>query len=246
MHQHRRRHLGSSCFGSSRSRFGQAARREFWFKPLTSWPGRSPRVGQAARRELARPCAMPPANGGIEARWPEVLAEEKDKDAVVRMEKESKLDGLDAGSLQCILGFLLFHDPILQPYYPSMHVGHRDLVFWYDGSRYKATTWRPRTHFGRCQDHCCGCCRARYPWDTRKGCQECYTGWALSTVSMVFREATKLNARRTSSCTCGECASSWIAVGWDCPLRCRSEFGVAIWDLSGYGRNPVSRADAHG
>ena len=61
MHQHRRRHLGSSCFGSSRSRFGQAARREFWFKPLTSWPGRSSRVGQAARREVARPLAMPNA-----------------------------------------------------------------------------------------------------------------------------------------------------------------------------------------
>ena len=151
-------------------------------------------------------------------------AEGKDRDAAERMENESKLDGLDAGSLQCILGFLLFHDPILLPYHPSMHVGHRDLVFWYDGSRYMATTWRPRTHFGRCRDHRCGCCRVRYAGDALRGCQECYTGWTLSTVSTGFRGATKLNAQQTSSCECGGCASSWIAAGWDCRKRCESEF----------------------
>ena len=42
---------------------------------------------------------------------------------------------------------LLLHDPIVDPYFTRMNVGRRDLVFWYEGGRYKARTWRPRTNF---------------------------------------------------------------------------------------------------
>ena len=138
------------------------------------------------------------------------------------------LDSLDAGPLQCILDFLLFHDPIVDPYFTGMHGGRRDLVFWYDGSRYKARTWRPRNHFGRCPDQSCGCCRANYAKDAHHGCQECYTAWTLTAVSKSYRKATNLNAWRTSSCKCGGCEASWIKSGWDCPVRCGTEWRDVI------------------
>ena len=222
MHQHRRRHLGSSCFGSSRSRFGQAARREFWFKPLTSWPGRSPRVGQAARRELARPLAMPPAS------QPALTTPPCFRDGIVRMEIGGTLGILDAaGLLECILDFILFHDPIIEPYEPYMTVGHRDLVFSCEGRRYRAMMWFPRGHFGRCGQSC-GCCRAHNWEDAYTGCPECYNGWTFSTLSKAFRIATLLNAWKYCSCQCGGCDASWFEAGWVCPARWHYEYGEVV------------------
>ena len=194
MHQHRRRHLGSSWFGSSRSRFGQAARREFWFKPLTSWPGRSPRVGQAARRELARPLAMPPASPpALTTPCHEPEPEERNRDAAVRMEIGGTLGSLDAGLLERILDFILYHRPIIEPYDECMTVGPRDLVFSEQGCRYWARRWRPRGHFGVCGQSC-GCCRAHNWEDVYTGCPECGNGWTVSTLCLVFRIATEMNA----------------------------------------------------
>ena len=153
------------------------------------------------------------------------------------------LDSLDAGPLQCILDFLLYHDPHLGDYFPWMDVGRRDLVFRYEGRRYKATTWRPRSHYGRCPYKSCGCCRALDVRDANKGCQECYAGWTLTTLSKFFRKVTNLQAWRTCSCRCGGCAASWIKAGWDCPVRCGNEWSDII-EKNSWWEIPVSRAVA--
>ena len=38
----------------------------------------------------------------------------------------------DVGILQYILDFLLYHDPIIEPYNPRKCVGHGELVFAYE------------------------------------------------------------------------------------------------------------------
>ena len=199
MHQHRRRHFGSSHFGSSRSR-----------------------VGQAARRELARPLAMPPAS------QPALTTPPCFRDGIVRMEIGGTLGILDAaGLLECILDFLLYHDPIIEPYFPYMTVGRRDLVFSYEGCRYRAMTWFPRGHFGRCGQSC-GCCRAHNAEDSFIGCPECNNGWTFSTLSKAFRIATLLNAWKYCSCQCGGCDASWFEAGWVCPARWLYEYGEVV------------------
>ena len=191
-------------------------------RPLAASFGSSrSRVGQAARRELARPLAMPPAS------QPALTTPPCFRDGIVRMEIGGTLGILDAaGLLECILDFILYHDPIIEPYEPYMTVGHRDLVFSCEGRRYRAMMWFPRGHFGRCGQSC-GCCRARTGDDlvVFGCCPECYNGWTFSTLSKAFRIATLLNAWKYCSCQCGGCDASWFEAGWVCPTRWHHEYG---------------------
>ena len=103
---------------------------------------------------------------------------------------------------------------------------------------------RPRSHYGRCPYKSCRCCRAHYAKDANKGCQECYAGWTLTTLSKFFRKVTNLQAWRTCSCRCGGCAASWIKAGWDCRVRCGNEWSDVI-EKNSFWEIAVSRAEAH-
>ena len=144
------------------------------------------------------------------------------RDGIVRMEIGGTLGILDAaGLLECILDFILYHDPIIEPYdiHERFPGGHRDLAFSCEGHRYRAMIWFPRRHFGRCGKSC-GCCRARAYDDVVLGvCPECYDGWTFSTLSKAFRIATLINAWKYCSCRCGGCDSSWFEAGWVCQAR---------------------------
>ena len=146
----------------------------------------------------------------------------------------------DAGILQCILDFVMFHDPKLKPFRGRMCSGHGELVFVYEGQPYRAVKWHPGKHFGRCAKRSCGCCKAHM---RRRdiGCQECCCGFIVKSTCQLLKTATVVNAWRTTSCRCGGCEDSWMEAGWVCPVRWGNEWMDVVevndwWDL------PVSRA----
>ena len=148
----------------------------------------------------------------------------------------------DVGILQYILDFLLYHDPIIEPYNPRKCVGHGELVFAYERETYRAVKWHPRNHFGRCPNRSCGC-KARM-WRIDESCPECYTALILKSASHLLKRATRVNAWRTTTCRCGECQDSWIKAGWICPIRWGNEWMDAV-EMNAWWELPVSLAIAH-
>ena len=102
----------------------------------------------------------------------------------------------DAGILQRILDFLMFHDPKLKPFRGRMCSGHGELVFVYEGQPYRAVKWHPGKHFGRCAKRSCGCCRAHM---RRRdiGCQECCCAFIVKSTCQLLKTASVVNAWRT-------------------------------------------------
>ena len=149
----------------------------------------------------------------------------------------------DVGILQYILDFLLYHDPIIEPYNRRKCVGHGELVFAYERETYRAVKWHPRNHFGRCPNRSCGCCKARM-WRIDESCPECYTALILKSASHLLKRATRVNAWRTTTCRCGECQDSWIKAGWICPIRWGNEWMDAV-EMNAWWELPVSLAIAH-
>ena len=146
----------------------------------------------------------------------------------------------DAGILQCVLDFLLYHDPTIDPCNPREWVERNDLVFAYEGRRYLAVKWHPRNHYRRCPNQSCACCKAQMG-RIGKGCQECYTALILKSASHLLKEATRVNAWRTTTCRCGECQDSWIKAGWSCPIRWENGW-MDVVEMNAWWVLPVSLA----